>query len=128
MIDFTDRKRNVINILNSSFLVLSYDISHSRNTIKQFGISGKTHIFSRGVNPVFLNIKAICCVSDMSCAYDLENALISAIENVFTIDGISFSGMVLDGYSINCDKNGCVSDISLSFSSAECISEVSQNE
>ena len=55
-IDILKNSSDSITIGSKQFAVRSYKIEHSKNTAKQFTVSGNTKLISKGINPVILII------------------------------------------------------------------------
>lgn len=126
MIEVLKNSIDKITVSEKEFNVISYKIQHSKNNTKQFTVSGDTYVFSKGLNPVILSVKAGSKLTDNSVIIALETALTSASANNFEINSISYTNMILQDYTAEKDKNGFISNIDMTFISADNISAVAE--
>lgn len=127
-IDILKNSSDSITIGSKQFAVRSYKIEHSKNTAKQFTVSGNTKLVSKGINPVILIIDSDSKFNDSTVIPVLETALSSASQNNFQISGLAFADMILYGYSAEKDKNGFICNISMTFMSLSAIEELTADE
>lgn len=127
-IDILKNSSDTVTVGSKQFSVRSYKVEHSKNTARQFTVSGDAKLISKGINPIVLTIDSDSKFNDSTVITSLETALSSASQNDFQIGGISFPDMVLYSYSAERDKNGFICNISMTFMSLSAAEELTADE
>lgn len=124
-----ERKHNQITLGELSFEVLSYKVNHVKTVTSYFTISGDTGMYQNGVKPYLLTLKGYfpkCSVHKVILW--LETLLFTSNTLSFTLDGLSFSNVVVNNYSLKEEVSDMVQEFEISLMGLGMIQEVKSVE